>query len=294
MRKTVAIVISTFLCFVVLIITKNEYARLLYSNATYGMPALLKQGEIDNLYLGTSMFRQGIDINVLEEECEKTSYVLAYNGNQPVFEVLQLKYLLSNGLKIKHLYVDMCPYVVNTETSIADEKMFVDGDLAFLRSAWNVIDNKTFSTWWQMFVSANNEQIVTFPISSAIVNSQFRHGGTLVQNSGMNEDTYSNMVPQTGDDYIYDEQAEAIAELIDICKKENITLTFIETPKPEAVQKDSLYLSIMNEYKELVVSKGVSDIICGEDMQVKASYFIDRVHLSSEGRREFTKWMLER
>ena len=67
------------LCFIIILI-KNEYSYKLLENANYGMPALIEKGKVKNLYIGSSMFRQGIDIMTLEENGED-NYVLAYNGN---------------------------------------------------------------------------------------------------------------------------------------------------------------------------------------------------------------------
>ena len=93
------------LCFIIILI-KNEYSYKLLENANYGMPALIEKGKVKNLYIGSSMFRQGIDIMTLEENGED-NYVLAYNGNQPVLEYYQLRNLIENNVQIENLYVDM-------------------------------------------------------------------------------------------------------------------------------------------------------------------------------------------
>ena len=82
MKRILTAVGSALLAALLLIFVKNEYARLL-PVSTYGMQAAVAQGETENLFIGSSMFRQGLSIDVLEEELPGTSYILSYNGNQP-------------------------------------------------------------------------------------------------------------------------------------------------------------------------------------------------------------------
>lgn len=63
---------------------KNEYARFL-PGGDYGMSPLVETGGAQHVFIGSSMFRQGLDIRILEEELGESVYVLSYNGNQPLF-----------------------------------------------------------------------------------------------------------------------------------------------------------------------------------------------------------------
>ena len=86
--------------FAVLLLTgiKNEYARLL-PVSTYGMQAAVKKKSVTHLFIGSSMFRQGLSIDVLEEMLEGEVYILSYNGNQPAFMAMELKYMLKKVWK---------------------------------------------------------------------------------------------------------------------------------------------------------------------------------------------------
>ena len=88
---------------------KNEYARLL-PVSSYGMQAAIKKKSVDHLFIGSSMFRQGLSIDVLEEELAGNVYILSYNGNQPAFMAMELQYMLEEGLEVGTLYVDLYPY----------------------------------------------------------------------------------------------------------------------------------------------------------------------------------------
>ena len=54
-RKRIVTVSFLILMIVALLIIKAEYASLIYCGSTYGMPALVAKGSVENLYLGSSM-----------------------------------------------------------------------------------------------------------------------------------------------------------------------------------------------------------------------------------------------
>ena len=67
MKRVLKTIVVAFAIALALIFIKNEYARCLPAS-TYGMQAAIRKGSTDNLFIGSSMFRQGLDIDVLEEE----------------------------------------------------------------------------------------------------------------------------------------------------------------------------------------------------------------------------------
>ena len=67
MKKTLRAVGLALLLALLFLAVKNEYARLLPSGA-YGMKPLIDAGGANHVFIGSSMFRQGLDIHVLEEE----------------------------------------------------------------------------------------------------------------------------------------------------------------------------------------------------------------------------------
>lgn len=150
-----------------LVITKNEYGYLL-SGDNYGMPELIEKHEVDNLFIGSSMFRQGLDIHVLEEALGESVYILSYNGNQPVFMAEELEYLLEHGVKIKNLYIDLYAYTAAASPWISDTKMFLDTDIQFKRNTWNLMkehNEMELKHFYEMFVTANNEYLLTYPVN---------------------------------------------------------------------------------------------------------------------------------
>ena len=100
MKKILTTVVAVLVAVALVIVLKNQYGSI-FAGKTYGMPALIEQGEVDHLFIGSSMFRQGLDIESLEDNLDGSVYILSYNGNQPVFMAKELEYLLKNGLQVE-------------------------------------------------------------------------------------------------------------------------------------------------------------------------------------------------
>ena len=292
-NKRIITVFVIILLMVSLLIIKAEYASLIYRDSTYGMPALVAKGSIENLYLGSSMFRQGLDIDAIENH-QSDSYILAYNGNQPVSELIELEYLISNNVKIKNLYVDMYAYSMTAEPDISDDKLLLETDIATKYRLMKSVKDKSLQKLWSVCVSANNDMILTAPIVNPILNSQFRSGGALTVTGGLDGDAYGKLVPPVDTDIINEEQKKAVGDIVTLCKENDIEIVFIETPKSQVVMRDLNYRSIMESYRELLDDHGVQ-YISSEDYKFDYdnSYnFIDAIHLSYQGRVNFSENLL--
>ena len=107
MKRVLKTVAVAFIIALILILIKNEYARCLPAS-TYGMQAAIRKERVDNLFIGSSMFRQGLDIDVLEAELPGSSYILSYNGNQPALMALELQYTAGAGAAGKKICTLIC------------------------------------------------------------------------------------------------------------------------------------------------------------------------------------------
>lgn len=295
MRKRQGLIIGFILlgC-VCLIFLKNFFSNKLYNDSTYGMPALIESGQVDNLFIGSSMFRQGIDIEELNYSFEnENNYILSYNGNQPIWEYLQLKYLLENEVKIDSLYVDMYVYSAWEAPELDDEKMFHEFD--FQNKKWlynNLSKSNSIKDWWQLWVSSNNEMFLFWPVYTHLVNSQFFQGGAL---TNVQAATYEQLEAQSGYSIkgsMNSVQKEYLEKIIYLCQENAIDLVFVEVPKYHTVQDNSEYKSAMKEYTYFLQNKDVVIMNMEERFDnTQAAYFQDNVHLSAEGRREFTQML---
>lgn len=279
-----------------ILVAKNQYSRYLLNDASYGMPAIISMGNIDNLYIGSSMFRQGLDIKILEEELDGTNYILSYNGNQPVTELFELEYLVKNGVTINNLYIDMYAYSIATPPSISDDKIFLETDISGKRELWRLLDKHTIQNWWAMWVSSNNEQLLFWPINSRLVSGLFHNGGSIIETECILDTDINTMRAPERIESINMLQKNAILDIIDFCRTSDINICFIETPKTSAVISDNGYQLVMEEYCELLERVNVKYIKQDDSYSFDSScgaLFQDAIHLSSNGRRLFSKKLID-
>ena len=318
--------------FVVLLLTgiKNEYARLL-PVSTYGMQAAVKKKSVDHLFIGSSMFRQGLSIDVLEEMLEGEVYILSYNGNQPAFMAMELEYMLKEGLEIGTLYVDLYPYTAAAAPWISDTKILLDTDLSFKLDAWklmNVYNDTKLLDFYELFVTANNEQILTYPIHNRLVSAQFRNGGNILTPGGQTKDHLDSLGMLGGRDGLQEAQVEGYKKILELAREHGVKVYFIETPKYERMYRDAdymeLYEACRNKMEELTEADGTistkeaggsketgqesginkadtdvynAEVILAEELSfdfADAACFQDLIHLSTEGRTLYTKLLCEK
>lgn len=279
---------------------KNEYARLL-PVSTYGMQAAIKKKAVDHLFIGSSMFRQGLSIDVLEEELEGSVYILSYNGNQPAFMAMELEYMLKEGLEIGTLYVDLYPYTAAATPWISDTKILLDTDLKFKMDAWKLMtdNNDTkFLDFYELFVTANNEQLLTYPIHNRLVSAQFRNGGNILTPGGQTKEHLDSLGMLGGRDGIQEDQIEGYEKILKLAKDYGIKVCFIETPKYERMYKDADYMELYEACTQKVRElTGEASMILAEELGFDfgdPACFQDLIHLSTEGRTLYTKLLCEK
>ena len=299
MKKMLGIISAVLLSVALLVVLKNQYGSIFAGN-TYGIPAAVKQEKIDHLFIGSSMFRQGLDIDALEENLEGNVYILSYNGNQPVFMAKELEYMLKQGLQVENLYIDFYAYTLTAVPWISDTKMFLDTDLAFKADAWKLMaehNDVTFNDFYEMFVTANNEQILMFPINNAIVSSQFRNGGSLMAPAGQTKEHLDTLDLGVREE-LFESQLAGYERIVELAKEYDIELLFIETPKYEKLLKDTREGSYMELLEAMTgwAEKANAPYLLAESFafdHADGANFQDLIHLSGAGRKIYCKMLAE-
>lgn len=309
MKKLIITIIVAIIFLSTLLSIKNEFARKLYKNSNYGMEALITKGSIDNLFLGSSMFRQGIDIYTVEKTLGEDSFILAYNGNQPVFEYLELKYLLDHNVTIKNLYLDLYAYSAITLPKISDERLLIQTDTKFKNTIWETLRNckqANLSVFWELFITSNNTSLFTFPISNKLTNPLYYKGGNVQKNQGITKEAIEKLESPVCNGNINPIQKEYLLKIIDLANENNIRIIMIETPKWHNLIENQDYRNVMSEYisilneKEIIYflsqctveNMNLSNVNVIQFDSYNPNYFIDKIHLSSQGREEFSSKLL--
>lgn len=282
---------------ILILLIKAQYSPILTHKTNWGMNRLIEKQEIDNLFIGSSMFKQGLDVNILDDIYgDQGYYILSYNGNDPVMELFELNYLINNNVSIKNLYVDMYAYSAFNPPKLEDEKIYMELNIKNKLSLWKqtIPYDNAISSFYRAFITANNELIVTWPLFAVIANTQFKNGGsqTVTSSSAKTSLDNSSIPPIASSMDLH--QRYAIQQIIELCKMHKINLFFIETPKYISVQNDATYQNAMNQYIKLLKESHVQ-IITSDTYDFDHSnnaFFIDLIHLSSEGRRNFTNILL--
>ena len=297
MKKILTTVAMVLVAVALVIGLKNQFGSIFAGN-TYGMPAVLKQGEVDHLFIGSSMFRQGMDIDVLEEQLDGSVYILSYNGNQPVFMAKELDYLLEHGLQIKNLYIDFYAYTLTAVPWISDTKMFLDTDISFKADAWKTMaehNDVSLNDFYEMFVTANNEQIFMYPVNNAIVSSQFRHGGSLMVPAGQTIEHLDTLDLGTRDG-LFESQLAGYDRIVELAEAYDINLLFIETPKYEKLltdTRDGSYTELLDEMVGWAEKKNAPYLLAEsfEFDHSDGANFQDLIHLSGQGRKTYCEML---
>ena len=319
MKRIVRTIIITVLISMLFIFLKNEYGRLLLSNANFGMQVLITESRDDNyegvdLFVGSSMFRMGLDIHELYGAMGGDEFLLNYNGNQPFLEYREIQYLLDSGVEIKHLYMDMYAFSAASGPWLGDERILLQTDIAFKKNVWKEMyntGNADIKDFWEMFVTANNDSLLTWPIYYFLVNNTSYRGGNLRESPGTTKEALSALdMPIAANRTIQGDQREYLLKIIDLCYEKEIPLTFLETPKYIDMAQSEGYIELTEEYVTLLQDKNVeyylseatyrqlsermgSDLSCGENHVVvfdseEASFFTDYIHLSADGKKEYS------
>ena len=270
-------------------------------NQNRGIQDCINKGVIDNLFIGSSMFRQGIDIDSLNESSNGINYILSYNGLQPFAIETILKILLQHNCIIKNLYVDMYAFSIVSSPKISDKRLIWDLNLSDKIKIFNKIySGWSFSAGFDFFGRLNNEYFITHPISNYLVSKRYKNGGRI---RSLNESELTSIQLSAREPMmlnalkkgINEVQLQSISGLIIICKQNNINVVFCETPKHAVISKNEIYNRVMNKYVSFLKEKNVKYIL-GSDIpnfSDNSSFFQDFVHLSCKGSKSFTNYLLK-
>ena len=310
-------IMCVFLASLVLICGFVPVKKLLMTNAMkktaeYGMSRLISDGQINQLFLGSSMFRQGIDSVVIGEKSAKSAYLLSYNGNQPCLEAMQLAYLIEHGVQIDTLVVDMYAYTLVSDVTLSDNRLFLDTDFDYMMELYRLMAENGkagIKGLFEMAVTANNELFLTWPVSYPLINTRYRNGSSTAVNEGKTAEYLEGLPINTENTTLTAVQVQGLSDMIRLCRENSINLVFVETPKYQKTALNKAYQENMTQYMTLLAAENVRMIVSNETYAAyleagnaedaaliesyefnndNAAYFQDLIHLSTAGKEMFS------
>lgn len=286
---------------------KNEYSRFLPSPG-YGMGEIIQQQKIDYLFIGSSTFRRGLDIEVLSE-LPGNVYILTYNGCQPLVIDMVLKYLLKQGVNIEHLFVDFYPYTAAALPALSDTRLLMDTDIAFKIDLWKQLHAyKTdsfqafefkVSDLYEMFVSSNNAIILWWPLYQKINRARNLRGGirNMRSDPGLPQEALAQFPLFGKRDGLQPVQIDAYQKIIQTASKHGIQLTFLEIPKYYRLYEDADYQAYSKQILSSISDSENYQIITANLIPLdnhQSDYFKDLVHLSGTGAHVYTQMLVKK
>ncbi|HOP12239.1 MAG TPA: hypothetical protein PK629_12200 [Oscillospiraceae bacterium] len=312
MKRILVVLLASLLLIGAFIPMKRLLITNDMKNAEFGMSRLISDSEIDRLYIGSSIFRQGLDVNTIGEKVSGSNFLLSYNGNQPCLEALELKYLIDHGVRIGTLYVDMYAYTLVAGVSLSDDRMFLDTDFQFMKELYRTLSENGkagMKELFEMVVTANNELFLTWPISYPLINSRYLNGSGTAVTEGRTAEDLEKLPINTENTTLNSVQVQGLYDIALLCRENDIDLMFIETPKYRKAAQNQAYPDIMTQYMALLTGENVRMIVSSETYAAylsagneenaalittyefdceNASYFQDLIHLSTEGKETFS------
>lgn len=307
MKKILSITLCAILLSMAFVVVRLKLTPVLMRNANHGMNSLKMIENVDNLFIGSSMFRQGIDAQALSTE-EEDAFLLSYNGNQPFLIYYEIKELLDNGVNIGTLYVDMYAYSLTSNTSLSDVRLLQENNLDFTYTVYKTMNknkNANLLDLYEMVVKSNNEMFLSWPISYPLINSRYVRGSNNTKNAGATEEALKQLPLNFGESTPKEVQLESLDKLIALCKENNVNIVFLETPKYSYLYEGESYRKIMIEYVDFLDKYNVKQVISQETSSHcgilenknhiiysfdsnNPAFFTDLIHMSSDGRETFS------
>ena len=295
--KTVVTLIVSFAVFLAVICIKANSSRIFSSSV--GVGALKKLKEVDTLFVGASSFRKGINMRTVDEHLSGSSYMLTYNGNQPMNMALEVRELYKSGVKIDTLVMEFDPGMISSGPDLSDKRLLWDIDFESQHELWKLLSTREdadFFMFYDYWVSSNIDYLATYPVSAPVISKRYYLGGNTGDDDvkGLTE-AELNELPVKEDAGFSDLQKASLKEIIDLCRENNTKLICLESPNYKKMYEDANYAEKTRLLVDFLRESDVA-VITKDDLKFdykNPAYYSDLSHMSSDGMNEYTKEIIE-
>lgn len=292
-KKILLTIVSILIIFLAVVLGKNCLSYKL-PNSAMGVRSIVNLKSVDTLFIGSSGYRKGIDMEEIVNSLEGSSFMLTYNGNEPFNIYIELKELLNEGVDIGRLIVDFNPSMADRGADLSDKRLLWDISMDSKLELWNALKKEETTdlfTFYDYWVLSNNDYMVTYPVSYRLISSRYNYGGStsLDESAGKTREELEAM-PVIEKPGINPLQEESIRNIIKLCSNNSIELIFMESPRYITMENDENYRAKSEMMKDIIESEGAK-VILRSDLEFdnsKAEYYSDLTHMSGDGKRELT------
>lgn len=293
-RKIITTVLVALLIFVGIVVLKNACSYKL-PNDSMGIQSVISNGHVDTLFVGSSAYRKGIDMYMIEKELPGSSFMLTYNGNQPFNMAVELEEMIDAGLDVDTIVFDFNPSMVDRGADLSDKRLLWDISMKGKKAIWSELreekEDKLF-TWYDYWVSSNIDYMFTYPVAKPIISSRYYLGGSSSseESEGKSKDELEalEVIENPGIDEL---QMASIDKIISLCMENDIEVIFLECPRYVTMADNENYADKSEQLKSHIESQGIKVITCDElefDNN-NPSFYADLTHMSGEGSNVLTK-----
>lgn len=291
--KTIISILAAFLVTFIVVFCKNAFSKDI-KGASVGVSAISQASKIDTLFIGASSFRKGLNMHLLEDNLEGQTYMLTYNGNQPMNMDIELQELYKAGTEINTLVLEFDPGMIDWHADLSDKRLLWDISLDSKVKIWNLLSQREDADFFMMYdywVSSNIDYMFTYPISKPVISKRYYRGGNTGEDDvkGLSFEELEAL-PVREDPGFSDLQKSSLQDIISLCNANNTKLIVLESPNYKKMYEDENYANkcvILRQFFE----DAMIPVYTKEDLDfdyTNPAYYSDLSHMSTEGMNIYT------
>lgn len=298
MKKVLITLAVAFIIITSAILFKNVYScEMPIKNR--GIRDAINTGDLDVLFIGSSTFRANVDMPMMDEAYDGRVYDISYGGNQLVATVIQYDEIRRRSPHDYGLIVfELGPMMLTQDVALSDSRVIWDLSLEGKQDLWSSMytaGNTDFSMLYEYFVTSGMDDLITFPVTEPFYSTRYYKGAKTDETVSPGKEWLENEEFDLSDKYLVEEQADAVANIINECKKDGQDFIFVESPCYYRLQDDPVFRKYHEEFVRILDENGANYILASDvsfDTH-DAALFEDMNHMSAEGRRVYTAELIK-
>lgn len=298
MKKVILTLTIVLLVVSSVVVCKNLYScNIPVGNR--GIRDMIKAGDIDRLFIGSSTFRSNLDIDILDETFDGKDYILAYGGNQLMaFPIQYDEITRRSGGRYDLIVFELDPLMLTEDAKLSDSRVVFDLSWKGKRELWDRLsrsDATDFSVFYEYFVTSGLDDIFTYPFTEPFYATRYKKGAKTGDTPSSGKEFLENEQFDISDAMINPIQEAAVTELIEKCRANKQDFMFLESPHYHRLSDDPVYRKYLKYYTDILDANNVNYSLATDLTFDNAGpeYFEDMGHMSGAGRRAYTEELVK-